>query len=182
MGPFSIIPFMECNHGVLSLHHKLSGELKINDNNINFNDGTGYIEKDWGCSFPKTYQWIQCNDFKENKCSIMVSIADIPFMGINFKGCIAVVYYKGKEYRLATYNGVKILKYNSSGLIIQRGKYRLEIEIFQGLAQKLLAPNIGHMTRPIYENASCKGRFKFYIKNKIEFDFYSENTSFEYVD
>lgn len=181
MGPFSLLPFMECNHGIISLHHKVRGNLKINNEEVLIKDGTGYIEKDWGSSFPKSYLWIQSNDFKDEKTSIMVSIADIPFSKFEFKGCIAVVYYKGKEYRLATYNGVKIVFYNENGVVIKRGKYKLEIDIKENYPQKLLAPNGGEMIRTIYENISCRATFKFYIKEIKLFELESNNTSFEYV-
>lgn len=181
MGPFVYFPFMECVHGVLSLNHKVSGNLFINNEEIKFIDDKGYIEKDSGKSFPKTYLWVQCNDFKIEDMSVMVSIADIPFLGFEFKGCIAVVYYKGKEYRLATYNGVKLLSYDEKGVIIKRGPYKLEIEIKNLSPQSLLAPNGGEMIRTIYENISCGARFKFYKNKKLLFDLESSNTSFEYV-
>ena len=181
MGPFAYFPFMECVHGVLSLNHKVNGSLFINNKEVKFIDAKGYIEKDSGKSFPKTYLWIQCNDFKIEDTSIMVSIADIPFLGFEFKGCIAVVYYKGKEYRLATYNGVKLISYDENGLIIKRGKYRLEINIKNLSPQSLLAPNGGDMIRTIYENISCSATFKFYKDKNLIFDLESSNTSFEYV-
>ncbi len=182
MGPFSIIPFMECSHGIVSLYHKLKGNLIVNGEEIDFNDGVGYIETDRGNSFPKTYLWTQCNDFKNEKISIMAAIADIPFMGINFKGCICVVYYKGREYRLSTYNGVKILKYNCKSLILKRGKYELQIKVTDGNPQKLLAPSSGNMCRTVHENAACSANFKFYIEDILAFDIESDNCSFEYVD
>jgi tocopherol cyclase len=55
MGWYSYVPFMECKHGVVSMSHQLSGELKMNGQRINFNDGKGYIEKDWGTSFPESW-------------------------------------------------------------------------------------------------------------------------------
>lgn len=181
MGPFSLIPFMECNHGVISLYHKINGKLNINEKEIIIEHGVGYIEKDWGTSFPKTYLWVQSNSFKGEKASIMVSIADIPFLGLEFKGCIAVIFYKGKEYRLATYNGVKIIKYDEKGLIIRRGNYKLEVIINENYPQKLLAPNGGEMVRTIYENIECTAKFKFYISKEKIFELESKNTSFEYV-
>ncbi|WP_346898958.1 tocopherol cyclase family protein [Clostridium sp. UBA7503] len=182
MGPFSFIPFMECSHGIISLYHKLRGTLIINGEEMDFQGGVGYIETDRGNSFPKTYLWTQCNDFKNEKISIMGAIADIPFMGLNFKGCICVVYYKGREYRLSTYNGVRILKYNCKSLMLKRGKYELQIKVNDGNSQKLLAPISGNMNRTIHENAACSANFKFYIEDKLVFDIESDNCSFEYVD
>lgn len=182
MGPFHEIPFMECNHGVISLYHKLTGRIKLNDKEIDFNDGVGYIEKDWGSSFPKEYLWIQCNCFENHECSIMVSIADIPFMGMNFRGCICSVYYEGEEYRLATYNGVKIVNCSDKFVFLKRGKYKLKVHFTNNSAQNLLAPEKGNMSRIIQENLACRGRFEFYIEDELIFNLYSNNCSFEYLE
>ncbi len=182
MGLFKYFSFMECYHGVLSLNHTVNGSLYINNEEMKFIYGKGYIEKDLGKSFPETYLWIQSNDFSIEDTSIMVSIADIPFLGCKFKGCIAVVYYKGKEYRFATYNGVKIVLYNEKKIVIKRGKYKLEVDIDGLSGQRLLAPNAGEMTRTIYENINCTARFQFYKNNKLIFNLVSKTTSFEYVN
>lgn len=79
MGPFSYVPFMECNHVILSMKNNANGHININDNMLNFDNGIGYIEKDWGCSFPKKYIWCQGNNFQNPTTSFMLSIADIPF-------------------------------------------------------------------------------------------------------
>lgn len=182
MGPFKYFSFMECYHGVLSLNHVVNGTLTINNRDIEFKDGKGYIEKDFGKSFPETYLWIQSNDFTIENTSIMVSIADIPFLGYKFKGCIAIVYYKGKEYRFATYNGVKIISYNEKSLIIKKGRYKLVVDIDSSSGQNLLAPNLGEMKRTIYENINCYAKYKFYENDKLIFNLVSNTTSFEYVD
>jgi hypothetical protein len=52
MGFFSYIPFMECYHSIVSMNHDLEGCIEINDVNYDFNGGKGYIEKDYGHSFP----------------------------------------------------------------------------------------------------------------------------------
>lgn len=179
MGPFKFFP-MECRHGVISMRHNLKGQINVDGKDFDFTNGIGYMEQDSGTSFPKTYTWIQCNNFNE-ECSIMVSIADIPFMGINFKGCICVVYYRQKEYRLATYLGVKIEHSTERKIVLKQGKYRLAIDIPENKGNKLYAPDKGTMARTIHENASCKAQFRFYIGGKILLDFESNNASFEFV-
>ena len=179
MGVFKYFP-MECRHSIISMHHKLNGHLILNDELLDFSNGTGYIESDSGTSFPKTYLWIQCNDFPV-KCSIMASIADIPFLGFNFKGCICVINFLGNEYRLATYIGVKILKYTDKEIILKQGKYLLKINILRHKGQNLYAPHSGEMTRIIRESLSCQAVFDFYINDKKLFNFKSDNASFEFV-
>lgn len=105
MGLFRLLPRMECNHEIISMYHGVQGSLILNGKTLTFDDGIGYIEKDWGHSFPKSYVWLQCNSFMKEKCSIIVSVAEIPYLGMNFKGCICAIHYKGIEYRLVTYLG-----------------------------------------------------------------------------
>ncbi len=51
MGPFSFMPFMECYRGILSMDHSIKGSLTIDGEEIDFHNGRGYMEKDWGARF-----------------------------------------------------------------------------------------------------------------------------------
>lgn len=183
MGPFSLVNFMECNHGVLSLGHDLAGQLNLNGGVIDFSSGIGYIEKDWGTSFPQSYTWVQWNRKnlpKEKQC-VMASVAHIPFLGIHFTGFLAVVYVEGKEYRLATYNGAKLKYASSQGIWIQKGDYDLIISDIHGEGQQLQAPQKGKMARQIEERPFCNGKILFTENNVPLLEIESEQISFEYV-
>ena len=131
MGPFIYVPFMECNHAVISMNNNVNGVIKINHHKKIFNNGKGYIEKDWGISFPKKYIWLQGNDFQDRNTSFMLSIATVPFKIFKIKGLICNLVIDEKEYRFATYNGTKILKSkisdNDIEIILKRGDYKLKI-------------------------------------------------------
>jgi len=71
MGTTAYLPFLECIHGVASLHHPIQrGEiatLSENDNILSeasYDGGVGYLEKDWGVNFPSIWIWAQTNVFK----------------------------------------------------------------------------------------------------------------------
>ena len=177
MGPFKYLP-MQCRHKISSLYHRLDGKLNICGEELDLTGGVGYIEGDSGRSFPKSYAWIQCSDFPEKAC-VTLSVADVPFMGMNFPGCICVVYFRGAEYRLATYLGVKIIRCDEKRIVIEQGKLRLEIELNAGVGHKLRAPENGKMVREIRECIVCGARFKFIKSGNVLFDWYSENASFE---
>lgn len=181
MGPFSLMAKMQCNHGIISLRHSISGSFKVGDVLFNLKNGVSYIEKDWGSSFPQDYIWLQCNDFKD-QTSIVISVAHIPFCGISFRGLIAIVYYKGKEYRFATYNGGKVLYADEHQLLIKRGPYVLKVDVDKGNGHPLKAPELGDMSRIIHERSACPAVFKFYDGDKKVFVKHSKNASFEYVD
>ena len=112
MDPFSFVPFMECNHAILSMKSKADGEISINNHKISFDNDIGYIEKDWGCSFPKSYIWCQGNDFKSSDVSFMLSIADIPFKFLHFKGIICDLIIDNSEFKFTTCNNVTLAKDN----------------------------------------------------------------------
>lgn len=179
MGVFRFLP-MECSHRIVSLYHKLTGSIRMNGREMDFTGGTGYIEGDRGKSFPQNYMWLQCSDFKE-RCCITGACASIPIWFFHFTGCIAIVYYQNKEYRFATYLGVKIEKKDSKHLILKQGRFRLEIFVEPKEGQSLLAPDLGKMSRGIRECAACYGRFRFYENKRLLFDLESENASFENV-
>lgn len=180
MGPFRFLP-MPCRHGIISMHHKIDGQIRINGKPFEFIDGTGYIEKDSGISFPKNYAWIQSNDFDE-KCSIVAAIADVPICGLHFKGLICAIYYQENQHIIATYNGGKILRFSEHEIIICNKDLRLEISIpLHRHAHNLAAPINGNMVKVIKEPPSCQANFKFFKHGKLIFDMTSSKASFEFV-
>jgi len=182
MGPFRFVPFLECNHEVLSMYHKVNGSVVIDDRKIDLNHGLGYIEKDWGSSFPEKYTWIQCNDFNNKELSVMLSIAKVPVLGQTITGCICAIYYQGKEYRLATYSNVKILKLDINEIVVKQGNYMLKIWIKASEGYRLIAPSKGNMTRKINEKVSGTATFEFKFKDTVLFNETSNNVSFEWVE
>ncbi|PKK97394.1 MAG: hypothetical protein CVV58_01490 [Tenericutes bacterium HGW-Tenericutes-3] len=171
MGIFGYLGFMECYHGIVSMSHKLEGSLGVNENNILFQDGKGYIEKDWGKSFPDAYVWLQSNHFKDPLTSFMFSYANIPFLGFHFKGLIANLVINNKEYRFATYNRAKILdeKLNgsSASYLIKKGKYLLQIDAHSTSQIDLVSPRNGQMIEQIKEGLSGQIQLTLKYKNKI---------------
>ena len=180
MGPFRFFP-MECRHGVLSMGHRLRGSLELPGRAVDFDGGLGYLEKDSGRSFPKSYLWLQCSDFSQ-PCSIFLSLARIPFCGLVFPGCICAVHFGGREYRFATYEGVKLLETGPGRIVLGQGTRLLEIFLLrreQGHALK--SPAKGLMTGMIRECNRAKVRFRFLDGSRLLFDLTSENASLEAV-
>ncbi len=168
MGFFGYLSFMECYHGIISMQHACSGQIHINGKEIVYLGGRGYIEKDWGHSFPKEYMWIQCNHFTKQKTAIMFSVAHIPFLGTAFKGFLCNLKIQEKEYRWATYNGSKIIKEvvdeNKLFYLIKRKQFMLQIEAEIMDHGVLIAPKNGQMTHTIKEGLT--GRVKIKLMNE----------------
>lgn len=178
MGPFRFLPNMECTHGVISMAHSLQGQLVLNGTALDFSGGTGYIETDRGRAFPNRYLWTQCT-FPGG--SLMLSIASIPFAGLRFTGCICAIVYKGEEYRLATYRGVRVERWSDDGAVIRQGKYRLQIDVLEKQPQPLRAPVNGIMGRTIHESVCTRVRCRFWCGDRLLFYRTDDHGSFEYA-
>jgi hypothetical protein len=155
MGPFCFIPFMECSHGILSMYHTLGGSLQVCGRTLDFTGGRGYIEQDWGRSFPRKYAWLQANDFTAQKDSFFLSVAEIPYLGRTFTCCICVLQCGGKEYRLATYLGVKTMDWTKHCIVLKQGGYVLQVSVQESAGHKLFAPSMGNLSRSIHERPVC---------------------------
>jgi tocopherol cyclase len=186
MGFFAYFRFMQCYHGVISLNHELKGEIKYNKSNRNFNNGKGYIEKDWGTSFPKKYCWVQCNHFNKNSVSVIASVAHIPFLGSEFFGFIVVLKLEEKEYRFATYNKSKVVKaeYKDGNLTLsfKRKNIVLEIKTIVKEGLVLKAPKKGIMEDDIKETLEGILAVSLYDKEKLLFSGEGKHAGVEVVD
>jgi hypothetical protein len=176
MGPFALLPWMECRHSVYSMRHFISGTLNINGNPYSFENDLGYWEGDSGYSFPKKYLWTQCC-FDEG--TIMLAVADIPILGFHFTGIIGVVLWNGKEERIATYCGAKVKKRENQTICIKQGKLELEAQLLEDNSHPLKAPTKGKMVRTIHESVACKARYRFSKGGQVVFEKEVDNASFE---
>lgn len=177
MGPFALVPFMECRHSVWSMRHSVRGAVCINGQTYFFRNAWGYWEGDSGRSFPKEYLWTQCF-FSDG--ALMLSVADIPMAGIHFTGIIGVVLWQGKEYRIATYLGARAVKIHHKMVRVIQGGLELDVCLLEGSGHPLKAPSKGDMIRTIHESASCRAFYRFCKKGRTMFAFETDRASFEF--
>lgn len=180
MGPFRYVPFMECIHSVFSMAHKVDGFITVKGKEYTFDHALGYIEGDRGSSFPKRYMWTQYTWREESLESLMLSVADIPFLGMQFTGVIGVVLYKGKEYRLATYLGAKVTHIGNGEIMVKQGTYTLFARRLDGGSMQLCAPILGNMTRLIREAPSCRVHYRFAKDKEVILDITADHAGFEF--
>jgi hypothetical protein len=167
MGPYSYLPSMQCNHGVLSLRNDVNGFLNCGTRHMEFADANGYMEKDWGEMFPKHWVWIQCEG-KES--AFMCSIAHIQYNFIKFTGLICVLFAGGKQYRFATYNGGKIKALSAQNdrveAEIAREDLLLKVTAEDDEFGSLKAPTRTGMNRVITESLRANCQIALFEKDK----------------
>ncbi|MEL7661694.1 tocopherol cyclase family protein [Acetobacterium wieringae] len=163
MGPFGLVPFMECYHAIIHLYHEIKGEIDLDGELMDFNGGVGYIEKDYGRSFPKTYLWLQASHFEAGDASFVFSRANIPFLGMEFPGFFAYFTdFSGITRRFATYNFSRLEKWEvdttkgtcAGELEGPNGTLAFKAQMASG--GRLRAPVDGLMDREIVESITAK--------------------------
>lgn len=177
MGPFALLPSMQCRHSVYSMRHRIDGSIIIDGQRLDFQNGTGYLEGDSGTSFPRRYIWTQCC-FKNG--SLMLAVADVPLWGLHFTGIVGAVLLGAREYRIATYLGARLRHAGENTVVIEQGGYVLTAELLEENALPLNAPVQGQMSRTIHESASCKVHYRFAHRGRTLLDMVSARASAEF--
>ena len=160
MGPYSFVPFMECNHGILSLDHGLTGHLTVDGIQTDFSGGRGYVEKDWGRSFPAGYVWAHSNHFGTPGISLTAAVARIPWLTGAFRGFIIGFLHEGTLHRFTTYTKAVLekLEMTSSGLhlCIRNRDHRLEVMATKSEGGLLYAPYNKQMIERVAETMTSE--------------------------
>lgn len=160
MGWYAYAPFMECYHGVLSFDHRIEGELRLDDKVYDYSGGRGYLEKDWGKSFPKAWVWLQSNHFTEEETSLFASLAMVPWLGRELRGFIIGLWRQGELYTFTTYNRAKLEKVeinnNSITLKVSKKRYQLNIEAAASDWTELYGPYRERMKENVRESLSAE--------------------------
>ncbi len=193
MGPFSFVPGMQCKHGVVSLHHQVTGTLQLGDRPpITLNpQAVGYIEKDWGSSFPLRWTWLQTNHFagETEPCCLLVSAGVVPWVTGAFEGHIAALLWRGRLEVFATYNGSRFQQ-TASGDDIQLSFLkprphdspwlRIETARSRGHGVDLVAPlATGGMAGKVNESLTATARVRFGRGTQLLLDTTAHYTGFE---
>jgi len=187
MGWYSFVPFMECKHGIVSANHTVTGSLSFSGKEVDFTKGKGYIEKDWGTSFPESWLWTQANNFSDRGSSFSFSVAKIPWLGKFFIGFISFLYYNNRFYMFSTYNKSVLsdLKHSPENIefIMRNHETSLIVKISKSTFGELKAPVSGNMSRRIKESIDSEIILNLYDKyNNLIYNDISKRAGLEVIE
>ena len=115
----------------------------------------------------------------------MLSIADIPFKSFHFKGIICDLIIDNNEFKFATYNTAKLIKYtiydNFLNIILKKGHFSLNITSQLDKGLRLSAPVKGKMQKDIFESISAYITITLKKDNVVIFSDTSTNCGLEIV-
>lgn len=165
MGWYAYIPFMQCNHGIVSLDHGIRGALSIDGETIDFTGGRGYSEKDWGESFPEAWIWTQSNHFNALETSLTASIAIIPWMTSAFPGFIIGLWHQGALHRFTTYTGAKVEALSPGDTyvdwVVRNNSHRLALRVQRSKSFGVYAPTRSDMSGRVAETMDARISLQF---------------------
>jgi len=168
MGWYAFVPRMECYHAVLSFDHRIEGALDIDGAAVDFGGGKGYIEKDWGASFPAAWIWFQTNHFDEDGVCLFGSVAKIPWRGRFFTGFLFALWRGGRLSPFTTCGGARItrLEVDAERIVIDVENRRLALEIRAERREgvDLPAPVLGAMSSKVNESLKARIEARLYRK------------------
>lgn len=166
MGYNYVIPNLPCYHAILNKSHTISGEIRAGDTSFVMGKDMGYLEKNWGTSFPDNYIWLHAVDPTNTEVNLLFSQAEIKWMGgtflrhlgyLNFENeCIDFRQFKNSEVSSTFVGSEKQLIRFSSKLI------ELEISIVLGGQVLFKGPEDGALRRDIvhYTDAFMEVKLK----------------------
>lgn len=166
MGYNYVIPNLPCYHAILNKSHLVSGEIRTEKTNFVMDQDMGYLEKNWGTSFPENYIWLHAVDPTNAEVNLLFSQAEIKWMGgaflrhlgyLNFENeCIDLRQLENPIVSNSFVNPEKQLIHISSKLI------ELEISIVLGEQVLFKGPEDGALQRDIihYTDAIIEVKLK----------------------
>ncbi len=166
MGYTSFLPLLECYYDIVSISNLCNGILYINNKEIKLQNNPGYIEKNWGKSFPYSWIWMQANHLDKKNIGFTLSIASVPYLGMQFTGIAGVLMVDNCIYKIGTYKNAKIKKININETDVQikikQGNKYFDIKASSSKKCEMLYPTLSGMSGKILESLNAVIEIIFY--------------------
>lgn len=153
MGYAYYVPSLPCYHSVLNTSHGVSGSIVHKSKEYAIDNELGYLEKNWGTSFPDRYMWLHAVDPNNPEISLLFSCADIQWLGGTFTRHVGHMRFDGKHIDLRELSSVVISTHRADPdtYIYRINSRSLQLDVAITVGQKVLlkAPEHGSLSREI---------------------------------
>jgi len=163
MGALGLVPGIPCYHHVLSLDHRVSGQISVGDRILDFEGGRGYTEKSWGRSFPRRWIWVQSNHFEQPGTCFILAFARMNLHSRPISGLTCGLFREKQHFEFCTWSGGRVTEMNVGerkvNIVLENPRNKLELEAIQAATTKMLVPHIGGMTGSVFESLTSLVKF-----------------------
>lgn len=173
MGALTFVPFVECKHDIISPYLEVNGEAKLKSKTLKFQDNSGYIDKNWGTSFPKDYFWGHISSFKNPTVSVQFAKAKPKWLLWKIPVHIGFLRMNGEIHLFKSWKKgkIKLINVGQEQIHLQNNQYKIELKFDKGYPLNLRAPLNGKLDYTILERAGIATSVTIYKKtNKDEFE------------
>ncbi len=171
MGYSYFLPNLPCYHAVLNTGHRVTGEIKQKNDCFIFEDELGYLEKNWGSSFPKTYYWLHAVDPNDPQVSLLFSIAEIEWIGKKFNRHVGHVHFDEKQLDFRSLKNVAVSFQRSSKdeheIRLTSKTLQMEITIRHRSKVQFKGPSKGRLSRDIIHFPDAIIQIRLSENNKV---------------
>lgn len=171
MGYTYFIPNLPCYHAVLNTYHPVSGEIRYNDVQYSLDSELGYLEKNWGTSFPENYFWLHAVDPNDSQVSLLFSRAEIKWLGKKFIKHVGHFRFEGKQIDLRELKNfaVSTLVLNPHSQLIQISSKTIQLDILIMYGNKVMfkGPEEGNLSRDILHHSDALIDVTFTDQDKV---------------
>ncbi len=160
MGYAYYIPNLPCYHSVLHTTQLVSGEIQHKGVRYTLENEMGYLEKNWGTSFPESYFWVHAVDPNDPGVSLLFSRAEIPWLGKTFIKHVGHLCFNGQQIDLRELKNFAVSNFvvSPENRIVQIRSISLQLDISLEFGSEVIfkGPKDGELSRAILHQTDAR--------------------------
>jgi hypothetical protein len=145
---------------VLSTAQNISGVIQHNGVCFTLNNAMGYLEKNWGTTFPECYFWVHAVDPNNPRISLLFSRAKIVWLGKTYDKHVGYLCLDGEQIELRELKNFKVSNSNirpgNRIIQIRSASAQLDLSLEHGREVVFHGPKDGALSRMIQHQTDTK--------------------------
>ena len=172
MGYTYFIPNLPCYHSVLNSAQSVSGEIQHKGVRYTLNHEIGYLEKNWGTTFPESYFWVHAVDPNNPAISLLFSRAKIVWLGKTYIKHVGYLRFDGQQIELRALKNVTVSNSNISPenriVQIRSASAQLDLTLEYGREVLFKGPKDGALSRMIAHQTDANIKVSLTYENRSQ--------------
>lgn len=170
MGYTYFIPNLPCYHSVLNSAQSVSGEIQHKGVRYTLDHEMGYLEKNWGTTFPESYFWVHAIDPNNPAISLLFSRAKIVWLGKTYIKHVGYLRFDGQQIELRALKNVTVSNSNISSenrsIQIRSASAQLDLALEYGREVLFKGPKDGALSRMIAHQTDASIKVSLTYENR----------------
>jgi hypothetical protein len=170
MGYTYFIPNLPCYHSVLNTAQSVSGEIQHKGLCYTLDHEMGYLEKNWGTTFPENYFWVHAIDPNNPAISLLFSRAKIVWLGKTYIKHVGYFSFDGQQIELRELKNFSVSNSNHGPenriIQIRSASAHLDLALECGSEVLFKGPKDGALSRIIQHQTDASIKVSLTYENR----------------